>query len=162
MEVQFREIDPFNCWIWLRTPDPLGQGERGYIETAFDSWFFLGKLGGFNAENLQVHEEGVELSWMRYDDDEAERAMPALMHNMGPMEYQGCWARCWVDMGTSDALGLDVLINVLRQLSNDVVEIEQLLIGGLNDDWPIEEQPGAMFAGLDDLAELDDLPALDD
>ncbi len=54
MDVRFREVDPFNCWIWLRFADPPGQGERGYVETAFDSWFFLGKLGGFNAENLQV------------------------------------------------------------------------------------------------------------
>lgn len=156
MEVQFREIDPFNCWIWLRTPDPLGQGELGYLETAFDSWFFLGKLGAFNAENLQTHEqEGVELSWMAYDPEAAERAMPALMHNMGPLERQGCWARCWVDLGTSDAFGLDVLINTLRQISQEVVEIEQLLIGGVNEDWPIEEQSEAMFAGLDDLDDED-------
>ena len=151
MEVQFREVDPFNCWIWLRTTDPLSQGERGYVETAFDSWFFLGKLGGFNAENLQTHEEGADLSWIAYDGDEAERALPALMHNMGEMEYQGCWARCWVDLGTSDAIALDVLINTLRQLNNDVVEIEQLLIGGFNEDWPIEEPPESMFAGLDGL-----------
>ena len=64
MEIRFREFDPFNCWIWLRFSNPPGQGERGYIETTLDSWFFLGKLGGFNAENLQVHEEGAEVSWM--------------------------------------------------------------------------------------------------
>ncbi|MEB3234236.1 MAG: DUF3531 family protein [Cyanobacteriota bacterium] len=157
MEVQFREIDPFNCWIWLRTANPLGSGERGYIETAFDSWFFLGKLGGFNAENLQTHEaEGAELSWLAYDLEDAERAMPALMHNMGPLEQQGNWARCWVDMGTSDAVALDVLINALRQLDRDVVEIERLLIGGVNEDWPIEEVPEAMFAGLEDLDEESD------
>ena len=54
-----------------------------------------------------------------------------------------------MDLGTSDALALDVLINALGQLNNDVLELEELLIGGLNDDWPIEEQPEAMFAGLD-------------
>lgn len=122
-----------------------GQGERGYLETAFDSWFFLGKLGGFNAENLQAHDAGAELSWLAYDADEAARALPALMHNMGPIEYQGEWARCWLDLGTSDAFGLDVLINVLRQLDNDVVEIEELLIGGLNEDWPVEEEPESLF-----------------
>ena len=151
MQVQFREFDPFNCWIWLRFSNPPGQGERSYVETVFDSWFFLGKLGGFNAENLQVHEEGADVSWMAYDGEDAERAMPALMHNMGPMEYQDNWARCWVDLGTSDAFALDVLINALGQLNNDVLELEELLIGGLNDDWPIEDQPDAMFAGLDAL-----------
>jgi hypothetical protein len=151
MEIRFREFDPFNCWIWLRFSHAPGQGERGYIDTVFDSWFFLGKLGGFNAENLQVQDEGAELSGMAYDTDMAARAMPALMHNMGPMEYQDNWARCWVDLGTSDAFALDVLINALGQLNNDVLELEELLIGGLNDDWPIEDQPDAMFAGLDGL-----------
>ena len=146
MEVRFREVDPFNCWIWLRFAHPPGQGERGYVETAFDSWFFLGKLGGFNAENLQTHEqEGAELSWMVYEAEQAESANLALMHNLGQLEYQGAWARCWVDLGTSDAIALDVLINTLGQLDRDVVEIEELLIGGVNEDWPVEEQPEALF-----------------
>ena len=145
MEVRFRDVDPFNCWIWLRFASPPGQGERGYVDTAFESWFFLGKLGGFNAENLQVHEEGADLSWMAYDIDDAEKALPALMHNMGELEYQEEWGRCWVDLGTSDGVALDVLINVLRQLDNDVTEIEELVIGGVNDDWPVEEQAEALF-----------------
>jgi hypothetical protein len=37
-----------------------------------------------------------------------------------------------------------------------VLEIEDLLIGGLNDDWPIEEQPDALFPGLDELEDEDD------
>lgn len=147
MEVRFREFDPFNCWIWLRFAHPPGQGERGYLETTLDSWFFLGKLGGFNAENLQAHEhEGVgELSWMDYDREAAASTMGAPMHNMGPVEYQGVWARCWVDLGLSDAIGLDVLINVLRQLDHEIVEIAEVCFGGVNDDWPIEEQPEALF-----------------
>jgi hypothetical protein len=145
MEVRFREVDPFNCWIWLRFAYPPGAGERGYVETTFDSWFFLGKLGGFNAENLQVHEEGVDLSWLAYESEEEQRTLPALMHNMGPMEYRDEWARCWVDLGTSDAFALDVLINALGQLTRDLVEIEELLIGGLQEDWPIEEEPESPF-----------------
>ncbi|WP_411869241.1 DUF3531 family protein [Vulcanococcus limneticus] len=149
MEIRFREFDPFNCWIWLRFAAPPGQGERSYVETLFDSWFFLGKLGGFNAENLQVHEEGADVSWMAYDGEGAERALPALMHNMGVMEYQADWARCWVDLGTSDGVALDVLINSLNQLNSDVVEIQELLIGGVNDDWPVEQHPDSLFP-LDD------------
>ena len=145
MEIRFREFDPFNCWIWLRFSNPPGQGERGYIETTFDSWFFLGKLGGFNAENLQVHEEGAEVSYMGYDAETAERAMPALMHNMGEIEYQGAWARCWMDLGTSDGFAIDVLINTLRQIDSDVVQIEELLIGGANEDWPVEAHPESLF-----------------
>jgi hypothetical protein len=145
MDVRFREVDPFDCWIWLRFDHPLLDGERGYLETAFDSWFFLGKLGGFNAENLQVHEAGAELSWLAYDEESEGRAMPALMHSMSALEVQQDRARCWVDLGTSDALALDVLINTLRQLDRDVVEIRELVIGGLEEDWPVEEQPEALF-----------------
>jgi hypothetical protein len=144
MQVRFREVDPFNCWIWLRFSHAPGQGERGYVETAFDSWFFLGKLGAYNAENLQAHDSGGDLGWLAYEAEEAAQAMPALMHSMGTMEYQGAWARCWVDLGTSDAFGLDVLINALRQLDNDVVEIEELLIGGVNDDWPVDDAEGLL------------------
>lgn len=147
MEVRFREVDPFNCWLWLRFPHPPGAGERGYLETAFDSWFFLGKLGGFNAENLQAHEAGAELSWLAWDAAGAEQALPALMHNMAPLEYRGEWARCWLDLGTSDAFALDVLINTLRCLDHDILEIEELLIGGLEEDWPIEAEPDSPFPG---------------
>jgi hypothetical protein len=146
MEVHFREVDPFNCWIWLRFPNPPGAGERGYLETVFDSWFFLGKLGGFNAENLQAHEAGADLSWLAWDTAAAEQALPALMHNMASLEYRGEWARCWLDLGTSDALALDVLINTLQRLDRDILEIEELLIGGLQEDWPIEEEPDSPFS----------------
>ena len=38
------------------------------------------------------------------------------MHNLGQLEYQNEWGRCWVDLGTSDALAIDVLINTLSQV----------------------------------------------
>ena len=145
MEVRFREIDPFNCWIWLRFSDVPSEGERSYLDGVFDSWYVIGRLGGFNAENLQAHEAGSDLSWMNYETQEAINVMPALMHNLGHLEYQGEWARCWADLGTCDALAIDVLINSLRQIDRDVVEIEQLLIGGVNDDWPIEDHPDSIF-----------------
>jgi hypothetical protein len=149
MRVRFREVDPFNCWVWLRFSEIPSQGERNYVDGIFDSWYVLGRLGGFNAESLQVHEEGDELSWMSYENEEATAVMPALMHNMGQMEYQQEWARCWVDLGTSDGIGLDVLINALRQLDSDVVQLEELLIGGVNEDWPVEDHPDSVFPGMD-------------
>ena len=148
MRVRFREVDPFNCWLWLRFSEIPSQGERNYVDGIFDSWYVLGRLGGFNAESLQVHEEGDELSWMSYETEEATGVMPALMHNMGQMEYQQDWARCWIDLGTSDGIALDVLINALRQLDSDVVQLEELLIGGVNDDWPVEDHPDSVFPGM--------------
>ena len=148
MRVRFREVDPFNCWLWLRFSEIPSQGERNYVDGIFDSWYVLGRLGGFNAESLQVHEEGDELSWMSYETEEATGVMPALMHNMGQMEYEQDWARCWIDLGTSDGIALDVLINALRQLDSDVVQLEELLIGGVNDDWPVEDHPDSVFPGM--------------
>ena len=69
--------------------------------------------------------------------------MPALMHNMGQLE-QNDWGRL-VDLGTSDGVAIDVLINALRQLDSDVVQIEELVVGGVNENWPVEEHPDSVF-----------------
>lgn len=141
MDVRFREFDPFNCWIWVRLAEPLTEAERPYLAEIFDSWYYLGKLGGFNAENLQVHGEGADISWMHYAQEQAETSLAAVMHNMGELETQAAWCRIWVDLGTSDALALDVLINALRTLNQDVVRVEEVVIGGINSDWPVDEHP---------------------
>ncbi|MUG95809.1 DUF3531 family protein [Scytonema sp. UIC 10036] len=138
MEIQFREVDTFNVWIWLKFTTIPSRQERQYIEEVFDSWFYLGKLGAFNAENLQVQETGLDLSYINYDSEGYDKSMLALMHNMGEVEYEGTWARCWFDLGTADAIALDILINAIKQLSAEYVTIEQLYIGGENEDWPVE------------------------
>lgn len=145
MQIQFREYNPFDLWIWLEfstVPSPM---EKEYVEELFNSWFFLGKLGGFDAENLQVQDMGIDISYMDYDDRAAEESLMSLMHNKGDFEYLGTWGRCWFDLGTSDALALDVLINALRQLSKEYVNIERLILGGENEDWPVENEHGSMF-----------------
>ena len=145
MNVLFREVDPFNCWIWIKFFEFPTEAEKNYLDALFDSWYVLGRLGGFNSENLQSHGEGSDLSWMSYDNELANNAIPSLMHNLGQMEYQTKWGRCWVDFGTSDAISIDVLINSLNQVSNDYVKIDQLIIGGENSDWIIEEHPDLIF-----------------
>ena len=130
MQVQFRECDFFNLWIWLEFDTVPSIAEQQYVEEIFNSWFFMGKLGGFNAENLQVLETGVDISYFNYDEDEAEDSLLSLMHNMAEVEFQGLWSRCWFDLGTTDAIALDVLINTMRQFSKDYVEIRQIVIGG--------------------------------
>ncbi len=140
MQVQFREYNQFDLWIWLEFSTVPSRAEKQYVEEVFDSWFFLGKLGGFNAENLQVQETGLELSYMDYDEDAAESSLMALMHNMADFEYEGTWGRCWIDLGTSDAIALDILINALKQLNKEFVTIERLLVGGQNEDWPVPEK----------------------
>ena len=39
----------------------------------------------------------------------------------------------------SDAIAIDILINSLRQLSQEYVSIERLYIGGENEDWAVED-----------------------
>jgi Protein of unknown function (DUF3531) len=149
MLVQFREVDPFDLWIWLEFSTVPSKQERQYLEEVFNSWFYLGKLGAFNAENLQVQDTGVDLSYMDYDSKGYDKSMLALMHNMGEFEYEGTWARCWFDLGTSDAIALDILINALQQLSREYITIEQLYIGGENEDWPVDdrESPSSFVYG---------------
>ncbi|KOP25223.1 hypothetical protein AMR41_17625 [Hapalosiphon sp. MRB220] len=139
MKIQFREFDPFDVWIWLKFSTVPSQREKEYVEELFDSWFYMGKLGAYNAENLQVQETGLDLSYMNYDSDAYDRTLLALMHNKGDFEYQGQWGRCWFDLGTSDAIALDILINALQQLGVEYVTIDEVYIGGENDDWPVEE-----------------------
>ena len=64
-------------------------------------------------------------------------------------EFNECWGRCWVDLGTSDLIAIDILINALKQMDVDVVKIEELIIGGVNQDWPVEEHPDAIFSSTD-------------
>lgn len=145
MQVEFREFNPFDVWLWLELEQPPQEMEKQYLETLFDSWFFLGKLGGFNAENLQVQETGLELSYLTYDLEQSEGSFMALMHNASDLEYQDNWARAWFDLGTSDAIALDVLINALQQLSAEYVPIVRLIVGGENEDWPIPDREADDF-----------------
>ena len=145
MEVQFREFNPFDLWIWLKFPTVPSRMEQQYIEELLDSWFYLGKLGGFNAENLQVQDTGIEISYMDYDTTDLNNALMSPMHNMGEIEYLGVWGRCWFDLGTSDLIAIDILINAMNQLSKEFVQIELLLIGGVNEDWAINENSNSAF-----------------
>lgn len=137
MQVDFRECDFFNLWIWLKFETVPSNMEQQYVDEVFASWFFLGKLGGFNAENLQVQDTGLDISYLPYDENQLGNTMLSVMHNLGEVEYNGLWARCWVDLGTSDALALDILINTLERCSVEYVTIETCIIGGENPDWPI-------------------------
>lgn len=148
MQVQFREFNPFDLWMWLEFSTVPSEMEKRYVEEVFNSWFYLGKLGAFNAENLQVQDVGLDISYMNYDEQVADKSLMALMHNIGEFEYEGTWARCWFDLGTSDAIALDILINALKQLSQEYVNIELLYIGGENEDWSIEgseSRPSFMY-----------------
>ena len=137
-------LTPSIAFLNRSGPDPATISYR--LEEVFNSWFYLGKLGAFNAENLQVQDIGIDLSYMEYYNDKSEDAMMAPMHNMSDFEYLGVWGRCWFDLGTSDLIALDILINALRQLSKEYVHINRLIIGGQNDDWQVKDTSQLRFA----------------
>jgi len=148
MEIRFRECDWFDLWIWIEFSEFPSESEKQIVDELFNSWFLLGKLGGFNAGNLQVQDTGLDISHLNYDHEAVEDDLMAVMHNMGDVEYENSWARCWLDLGTADAIALDVLVNALRQFSQDYVQIEQVVIGGQNEDWAItsaEERAGESY-----------------
>ncbi|AQK55268.1 plant/F8L15-130 protein [Zea mays] len=71
-----------------------------------------------------------------YDSEEASTVMPSSFHDISDVEFQDNWARVWVDLGTSDYLGLDVLLNCLTQLSSEHLGIKQVVFGGKKmGDW---------------------------
>jgi hypothetical protein len=150
MEIKFRAFDPFDLWIWIEFENVPSPGEKQYIEEVFNSWFYLGKLGAFNAENLQVQDMGIDITYMDYDPDMAEESMMSLMHNMGDLQYLGNWGRCWFDLGTSDLMAIDILINALRQINSEYVSIKQLIIGGENEDWKVDDQSESKFVLRDE------------
>jgi hypothetical protein len=76
---------------------------------------------------------------MQYDSEAIDKAFMSPMHNMGNFEFLGTWGRCWFDLGTSDLIALDVLINSLNQLSKEYVQIKRLIIGGENEDWSVDK-----------------------
>jgi Protein of unknown function (DUF3531) len=145
MDVQFREFNPFDVWIWIEFPTVPSPMERQYVEEVFDSWFYLGKLGGFNAENLQVQDIGIDISYLEYDTGMAENALMSPMHNKTDFEYEGTWGRCWFDLGTSDPIALDILLNALLQLDKDYVSIERVIVGGENEEWPVSDRENDLF-----------------
>jgi hypothetical protein len=94
---------------------------------------------------LQIQDQGIEISYMEYDQQMADEVLMSPMHNMGDFQYSGTWGRCWFDLGTSDLIALDILINSLTQLSREYIQIRQIIFGGENDDWKVDQRGDAQF-----------------
>lgn len=57
--ITFKEVDVFDLWVWLEFVVPPAQREKELLQSTLKSWFVVGKLGGFNCQNLQVCAERV-------------------------------------------------------------------------------------------------------
>lgn len=45
-------------------------------------------------------------------------------------QFDKHWGRCWFDIGTADQTCFDVLINSMRTISREYVQIKRVFIGG--------------------------------
>ncbi|KAB5527584.1 hypothetical protein DKX38_021431 [Salix brachista] len=99
-----------------------------FLQT-FRSWHIVGRLGGCNSMNMQLSQSTFEKR-PNYDAIQGANVTPSTFYNIGDFEIQDNLARVWVDIGTTEPLLLDTLINALTQISSDYVGIKQLVFGG--------------------------------
>ncbi|KAK9806473.1 hypothetical protein WJX73_000822 [Symbiochloris irregularis] len=138
MLVFFSSIDTFKLWLWFDLQAVPSGEQRELLEAVVTSWFTVGRLGGFNAQNMQVHYRGSRgSSNFPYDSEQCDSSMEAMFHDLGDLEFRGSMARCWINMGTADEFALDVLINALNTFSLENMGIKKLTVGGDNNVWPI-------------------------
>lgn len=155
MAVNLNRYDTFKLWLWIELYEPATADQKELLEAVLTSWFTVGRLGGYNAQNLQVHYKGSSgKTNYTYDDTQCDTSMEAMFHDMGSPEYRGVTCRCWINIGTADELAVDILINALNTFSQENMGIRRLTIGGDNKAWPlpkddqtIKEDP--LLAGMD-------------
>ncbi|KAH9614445.1 hypothetical protein KSS87_002211 [Heliosperma pusillum] len=129
MKVTFNKFDYSNSFIWFEFYNPLLQKDVSLICDMIRSWHIIGRLGGCNSLNMQLSQSSLDKR-PSYDAIQGANVEPATFYNIGDLEIQDNLARIWVDIGTSEPLLLDVLLNGLTQISSDFVGIKQVVLGG--------------------------------
>ncbi|KAK4765541.1 hypothetical protein SAY86_026631 [Trapa natans] len=135
MKVKFNKFDFSNSYIWFEFYNAPLEKDISLICDTIRSWHIIGRLGGCNSMNMQLSQSPLEKR-PEYDAIQGANVTPTTFYNIGDLEIQDNLARIWVDIGTSEPLLLDVLINALIQISSDYVGIKQLVFGGSKfDNW---------------------------
>lgn len=138
MNVYFKEFRPFDVWIWFEFYQELVPSEESMLQECLRSWFMVGRLGGYNAANLQLSTNVKDdLSYFKYDNEHCEETLDSYLHCMRDLETTGNRARIWLDLGTCDETCLDILINMLNSFSREHAGIKSLTIGGESEEWSI-------------------------
>lgn len=129
MKVTFNKFDFSNSYIWFEFYNSPLEKDISLICDTIRSWHIIGRLGGCNSMNMQLSQSpfGKRPS---YDAIYGANVEPTTFYNIGDLEIQDNLARVWVDIGTSEPLLLDVLLNALTQISSDFVGIKQVVFGG--------------------------------
>ncbi|VAI62514.1 unnamed protein product [Triticum turgidum subsp. durum] len=134
-KVSFRDFNPLNAFIWFELFGEPTDRDVDLLGGVIQAWYVMGRLGAFNSSNLQLANSMLDFD-PSYDSEEASAVMPSSFHDISDVEFQDNWGRVWVDLGTSDHLGLDVLLNCLTQLSSEHLGIKQVVFGGRKlGDW---------------------------
>ncbi|XVE54134.1 hypothetical protein DITRI_Ditri03aG0056700 [Diplodiscus trichospermus] len=129
MKVTFNKFDFSNTYIWFEFNNAPLEKDISLICDTIRSWHIIGRLGGCNSMNMQLSQSPLEKR-PTYDALQGANVNPTTFYNIGDLEVQDNLARIWVDIGTTEPLILDVLINALTQISSDYVGIKQLVFGG--------------------------------
>lgn len=129
MKVTFNKFDFLNSHIWLEFYNAPLSRDVTLICDAIRSWHIVGRLGGCNSMNMQLSQSTLDKR-PTYDAIQGANVAPTTFYNIGDLEIQDNIARIWVDIGTSEPLLLDILINAFTQISSDYIGIKQLVFGG--------------------------------
>ncbi|CAK9152756.1 unnamed protein product [Ilex paraguariensis] len=118
MKVTFKKFDFSNSYIWFEFYNAPLEQDVSLICNTIRSWHIIGRLGGCNSMNMQLSQSPLDKR-PSYDTIRGANVNPATFYNIGDLEIQDNLARIWVDIGTSEPLLLDILINALTQLSSE-------------------------------------------
>ncbi|KAK2986240.1 hypothetical protein RJ640_027335 [Escallonia rubra] len=129
MKVQFNKFDFSNSYIWFEFYNAPLDKDVSLICDTIRSWHIVGRLGGCNSMNMQLSQSPFDKR-PSYDAIQGANVTPTTFYNIGDLEIQDNLARIWVDIGTSEPLMLDILINALTHISSDYVGIKQVVFGG--------------------------------
>ncbi|CAL1414216.1 unnamed protein product [Linum trigynum] len=129
MKVTFNRFEFSNSYIWFEFYNAPLEKDVSLICDTIRSWHIIGRLGGCNSMNMQLSQSTSDKR-PTYDYIQGANVTPTTFYNIGDFEMQDNLGRIWVDIGTSEPLLLDVLINGLTQISSDYVGIKQLVFGG--------------------------------
>ncbi|XP_042475151.1 uncharacterized protein LOC122057190 [Macadamia integrifolia] len=129
MKVTFNKFDFSNSYIWLEFYNAPLPNDISLICNAVRSWHIVGRLGGCNSMNMQLSQSPLDKR-PSYDAIQGANVTPTTFYNIGDFEVQDNLARIWVDIGTSEPLLLDILINALTHISSDYIGIKQVAFGG--------------------------------
>ncbi|KAL5573044.1 hypothetical protein UlMin_022641 [Ulmus minor] len=129
MKVTFNKFEFSNSYIWFEFYNTPLEKDISLLCDTIRSWHIVGRLGGCNSMNMQLSQSPLDKR-PSYDAIQGANVTPTTFYNIGDLEIQDNLARIWVDVGTSEPLLLDVLINALTQISSDYVGIKQVTFGG--------------------------------